>query len=185
MKLLNLPLDDFYLNVEIRDVLTSNGFQRRHVLPLGEKLIGIPNNVVFESDNGFLDITDESVFTSSVFELDDTCHFPTIRFKDKSMFNGKNILFTGVTTQEIGFDLTKQVNLLVDRLSDLQDIQLLAGGALYKEDGTTEINLVIVLPVRVDYKINDVVFSSSSGNLKTDVSPNKVAIEVGSLIKDI
>lgn len=179
-------MDDFYLNAELEDTLTNaNGFQRRHVLFLGEKLIGIPNKLVFESEKGIFDVTDESLFSGSYFEEVMTNHFPTLRFVEKGVHNGKNVLFTGITTDKIGFDLSSQVSILVNNISDLQDVQLIAGGAIYKDDNTTDINLVIVLPVSIDYKIDGAVFSSASGGIKTSSGENKLEVTLNSLVKNV
>lgn len=184
MRLLNLSLDEFYLNVSIETTLTKRGFQDSHVLVLGDKLIGIPNKVVFDSLEGGFSISDEVDFSSSCFRLDTSGQYPIISDSKRHTYSGKNILFTGVSTNNQGFDLTSEVNLLLTNLSDINKVTLLAGGIVEGENGSSRINLVMSLPVSFKYSVDDVIFSALTGGVDNR-SIKKHKVSVGSLLHDV
>jgi hypothetical protein len=176
MRIINLDVADLYLSS--RQVITTSysGVKTDLLqMQLGTPIYkGLCSFVNFGGINDW-NISETEDLVKNRFSLKTGFEGPTI-WDEEGKSKGCNLLFTGV----YGSDCATIISKLFLRLKDialLSRVKVIAGGYIPYLDGSTWVNLVLLVPPEVNYILDKNMFSCKSGNRIQEVSGKDFTLE--------
>jgi len=165
MRILNLDVDDLYLRASYKSVPTVSG-RAKEVLSflLGDRVHPtIPNEVLFGGVDGW-NVSDTSDLYDRRYLAKSGNGVLEIWDMGKRRRSKGNLLFTGNYSVD-GRYLIAPTYLRYGHSFSLNGIKVLAAGLKPTPRGGTALNMVLEVPPEVDYEVNGVRYSCSTGDL--------------------
>lgn len=173
MRLLNLKYDDLMLLSQLETRQSHTGRKGSFLnVPMGKPIMsGIRPNLLIGGNLNYE--IDETIVTRSDLDLNVDFGDPALMVNpsEKRQKDGKNILITGTFTKDVSA-LTSKLELAMSNMKAMSKVRVLAGGYMPMEDGTPWVNLALIVPATIAYKVGDSFFSCDTDRPSNRKYPN-------------